>query len=70
MKIIVESQELKDELIAQSKYVHDYWFVRRSRKSGKLSYAGLDSDKAGILMHIYTNPDMIIVKNSKDVRTN
>jgi hypothetical protein len=65
MKIVVETQELKDELIAQSKYVHDYWFVKMSRKSGKLSYSGLDSDKAGILMHIYTNPDLIVVENEE-----
>lgn len=66
MKIIVETQELKDELIAQSKYVHDYWYVRRNRKNGKLSFHGLDSDKAGILMHIYTNPDLIIVNPRTD----
>ena len=62
MKIIVDSEELKNEILEQSKYVHDYWYVRRSRKTGKLSFHGLDSDKAGILMHIYTNPDMIEVK--------
>ena len=48
MKIIVSSQEIKDELIAQSEYVH--WLEC------------IDSDKAGMLMHIYMNPDMIIVE--------
>ena len=61
MKIIVGSEELKQQILEQSKYVHDYWYIRRSRKTGKLSFHGLDSEKAGILMHIYTNPEIITV---------
>jgi len=47
MKIIVSTQQAKDSLLAQSEYVH--WLEC------------IDSDKAGTLMHIYTNPDMIEV---------
>jgi hypothetical protein len=62
MEIIVESEELKQRLLEESKYVHDYVYIKRSRKTGKETWHGLDSDKAGILMHFYTNPDMIKVK--------
>jgi hypothetical protein len=61
MKIVVETEELKQELINQSKYIHDYMYIRRSRKTGKTKVYGLDSEKAGILMHIYTNPEIIEV---------
>ena len=66
MKIIVDTQELKDQLIAESKYVHDYVYVNRSRKNGKTKWIGLDSDKAGILMHIYVCPEIIIVEEPKN----
>jgi hypothetical protein len=61
MKIVVETEELKQELINQSKYIHDYMYIRRSRKTGKTKVYGLDSEKAGILMHIYTTPEIIEV---------
>jgi hypothetical protein len=57
MKIIVDSEELKREILKQSKYIHDFLEV----VDGK--WIGLDSDKAGILMHLYLNEDMILVKN-------
>jgi hypothetical protein len=50
MKIIVKSQELKDKLLAESEYIH--WLEC------------IDSDLAGTLMHIYMNPDMIIVEEN------
>ena len=62
MQIIVESEELKQQLLEESKYVHDYVYIKRSRKTGKETWYGLNSDKAGILMHLYINPDMIKVK--------
>jgi hypothetical protein len=61
MKIIVKTKELKEELIDQSKYIHDYMYIKRSRRTGKSKVYGLDSEKAGILMHIYTNPEIIEV---------
>lgn len=61
MKILVETEELKQEILKQSKYIHDYMYVRRSRKTGKTKIHGLNSDYAGILMHIYTNPEIIEV---------
>jgi len=66
MEIHVNSQEEKDNLIKQSQYIHDFVKVVKSRKKNggkKTKWIGLDSDKAGTLMHIYLNPDMIVVKN-------
>lgn len=48
MKIFVDTQEQKDRLLAESEYIH--------------YLSEIDSDKASTLMHIYMNPDMIIVK--------
>jgi len=65
MKIIVESEELKDELLEQSKYVHDFLeVVKYKNKKGKNKekWIGLDSDKAGMLMHLYLNPEMIEIE--------
>lgn len=59
MKIIVESEELKQEILKQSRYIHDFL----EEVDGK--WIGLDSDKAGILMHLYLNEDMIIVENGR-----
>jgi hypothetical protein len=38
--------------------------IKFKTKDGKIKekWIGLDSDKAGTLMHIYMNPDMIIVR--------
>jgi hypothetical protein len=63
MEIIVESEELKQQLLEQSKYVHDYVYIKRSRETGKETWYRLNSDKAGILMHLYLNPDIIKVEN-------
>jgi len=56
MKIIVSTQEQKDILLKESEYIHDTIF----ECNGEIY--GLDSDKAGVLMHIYMNPDMIIIQ--------
>jgi hypothetical protein len=63
MKIIVESEELKREIIKQSEYIHDFLINKDDIKGlGKDWIIGLDSDKAGILMHLYMNPQIIEVK--------
>jgi hypothetical protein len=63
MKIIVETEELKEEILKQSKYVHDFLINKNDVKGlGKDWLIGLDSDKAGILMHLYMAPQIIEVK--------
>ncbi len=62
MKIIVESEQLKQEILKQSEYIHDFLINKDDVKSlGKDWMIGLDSDKAGILMHIYMAPEIIEV---------
>jgi len=62
MKILVESEELKQEILEQSQYIHDFLIDKDDIKNlGKNWIVGLDSDKAGILMHLYINPDLIEV---------
>ena len=65
MKIIVDTQEEKDNLLKESKYIHDWGFdLRGGRRSNpKYKLISLNSDHANILMHIYMNPEMIEVKN-------
>jgi hypothetical protein len=65
MKIYVDTEEQKQELLRQSEYIHDFVeVIKLKTKNGKIKekWIGLDSDRAGTLMHIYMNPDMIIVK--------
>lgn len=65
MKIYVDTEEQKQDLLKQSEYIHDFVEVINFKtKDGKIKTKciGLDSDKAGTLMHIYMNPDMIIVR--------
>lgn len=60
--ILVESEEVKQEILKQSQYVHDFIIDKDDIKNlGKNWIIGLNSDKAGILMHLYTNPDLIEV---------
>ena len=62
MKIIVESEQLKQEILKQSEYIHDFLINKDDIKSlGEDWMIGLDSDKAGILMHIYMAPEIIEV---------
>ena len=62
MKIIVQSEELKQEIIKQSEYIHNFLINKDDIKGlGKDWLIGLDSDKAGILMHIYMAPQIIEV---------
>jgi hypothetical protein len=62
MKIIVDSEEQKQELLKQSKYIHDFLINREDVKDlGRNWLIGLDSDKAGALMHLYMAPQIIEV---------
>ena len=65
MIIHVNTEEEKQDLLNQSKYIHDFLEVVKFKdKDGKRieKWIGLDSDKAGTLMHIYMAPDIIVVK--------
>jgi hypothetical protein len=66
MIIHVNTEEEKQSLLNQSKYIHDFLEVVKKikDKDGKQieKWIGLDSDKAGSLMHIYMAPDIIVVK--------
>jgi hypothetical protein len=65
IRIIVESEEQKQELLQQSKYIHDFLINENAVKDlGKDWLIGLDSDKAGTLMHLYTAPYIIEVDPS------
>ncbi len=70
IKIIVDSQEIKDELIAESEYIHYYVEEGYVTRFGKKVLFGLDSEKAGMLMHIYMNPDIIEVVNTNQKNKN
>ena len=60
MKIIVESEEQKQDLLRQSQYIHDFLINKDDIKGlGKDWLIGLDSDLAGTLMHLYMSPDII-----------
>jgi hypothetical protein len=63
MKIVVESEEQKQELLRQSEYIHDFLVNKDDIKGlGKNWLIGLDSDRAGILMHLYMAPEIIEVQ--------
>jgi len=66
MKIIVETEEQKQEILEQSKYIPDFLINKDDVKDfGKDWLIGLDSDKAGILMHLYMTPQIIEVNTKK-----
>ena len=66
MKIIVKTEELKQEILKQSEYIHDFLINKDDVKNlGKDWIIGLDSDKAGILMHLYMTPQIIEVEQQK-----
>lgn len=63
MKIIVESEEQKQDLLRQSQYIHDFLINKDDIKGlGKDWLIGLDSDLAGTLMHLYMSPDIIEIQ--------
>jgi len=66
MKIYVNTEEEKQELLNQSKYIHDFLeVVKYKNKKGKkkTKWIGLDSNKANTLMHIYMSADIIVVED-------
>jgi hypothetical protein len=66
MKIIVQTEEQKQEILKQSEYIHDFLINKDDVKDlGKDWLIGLDSDKAGILMHLYMAPQIIEVRQSE-----
>ena len=66
MKIIIQTEEQKQEILKQSEYIHDFLINKDDVKSlGKDWLIGLDSDKAGILMHLYMAPQIIEVRQSE-----
>jgi len=65
IKIIVDSEELKQIIIEESEYIHDYLLLSRNFK--KHIYI-LDVRKTSTLTQIYKNPELIEVKESfKDI---
>lgn len=52
IKIIVDSEETKQAILDESEYIH--------------YLSEIDSEKANTLMHMYMNPDMIVVQNYSD----
>lgn len=74
MKIIVCSEELKQEMLEQSEYLHDHVeyrygrFVRTLFKKYRLAFEN-DSEEAGEIMHIHLFPDIIEVDpNNKTMK--
>ena len=66
MKIIVETEALKQEILEQSQYIHDFLINKDDIKGlGRDWLIGLDSDKAGILMHLYLAPQIIEVEQEE-----
>lgn len=65
MLIYVNTEEEKQNLLRESQYIHDFVeVIKLKSKDGKIvpKIIGLDSDKASTLMHIYTRPDLIVVR--------
>jgi len=65
IRIFVDTEQEKQDLLAQSEYIHDFLeIIKYKTKEGKLKerYIGLDSNKASGLMHIYMCPEIIIVR--------
>lgn len=68
IKIYVDTEDQKKQILEESEYIHYFGeVIKYKNKKGetKQKVIGLDSDKAGLLMHLYMNPDMIIVRNKK-----
>jgi hypothetical protein len=67
IKIYVDTEEEKQMLLEESKYIHDFVeIVKYKTKTGEVKekWIGLDSEKASGLMHIYTAPEIIIVRKN------
>ena len=61
-KIVVDSEDDKNELLEAFEYLHDF-----SVKDKNNNYVGLDSDNIAVnlLMHLYLNPELIEIENNK-----
>ncbi len=70
LKIIVESEEEKQALLQESQYVHDFNIYlnvvadKEPEEDQMHLLYGLDSEKAGTLMHLYLCPELIEVKGA------
>lgn len=66
MKIIVETEEQKQELLRQSEYIHNFLISQEDVENrGENWLISLDPNKAGILMHLYMAPQIIEVQPKK-----
>ena len=78
MKIIVENEKEKQDLIKVSKYLHDFSVYRGKTKAVKiiqkdgksstvkkesLIFLDLESDAGNYLRHIYESPEVINIKS-------
>ena len=60
--VVIDLEKEKQEILKQSKYIHDFLINKDDVKGlGKDWIIGLDSDKAGTLMHLYMAPQIIEV---------
>lgn len=64
IKIVVDSEELKQKILTESEYIHYFCEIIKPGINLKSKYIGLDSEKAGMLMHFYMCPEMIVVENN------
>ena len=65
MLIYVNTEEEKLNLLRESEYLHNFVdVIKLKTKDGKIKpkIISLESDKASTIMHIYTRPDLIIVR--------
>lgn len=65
IKIIVDSEELKQKILEESEYIHNYVEYATDPDGDDEIWYCLDSDKAGSLMHLYMCPEIIIVEKSE-----
>lgn len=54
IKIYVDTEEIKQQLLNESEFIHD-----------KTTISEIDISEVNLLAHIYMNPDMIIVRTKK-----
>lgn len=59
LKIIVDSEELKKQILNESEYLHDFILISDAFNENILE---LYPEKINTLMHIYKNSDIVEVK--------
>lgn len=67
MKIIVDSEELKQEIIDQSKYIYDTLINKNKLTIFNKPPPELDIKRIGILIHLYMVPRTIEVDPTVDI---